>query len=67
VELKSLYWPLIRGDLIVEIELDLGDHSKRFRVERDPTLYEFLNGDIGHLYGKPNFSNKSCVTCTGLL
>jgi hypothetical protein len=51
----------------VETELDLGDRSERFRVERDPTLCELLNGDVGHLCGEPNFENKSCVTCACLL
>jgi hypothetical protein len=45
----------------VETELDLGDSSKRCRVERDPTLYELLNGDVGILCGWLNFRNKSCV------
>jgi hypothetical protein len=31
-------------------------------VERDPTLCEFLNGDVGILCGWPNFENKSCVS-----
>jgi hypothetical protein len=45
--LKSLYCPIICGDLIVETELDLGDRSERIRVERYLTLCELLNGDIG--------------------
>jgi hypothetical protein len=64
---ESLYCSLLHGDLIVETELDLGDRSERFRVERDPTLCELLNGDVGHLCGEPNFENKSCVTCACLL
>jgi hypothetical protein len=64
---KSLYCPLLRGDLILETELDLGDHSERFRVERDLTLCELLNEDVGHLCGELNFGNKSCVTCACLL
>jgi hypothetical protein len=51
----------------VEIELDLVDHSERVRVERDLTLCELLNGDVGHLCGELNFRNKSCVTCACLL
>jgi hypothetical protein len=51
----------------VKIELDLGDPSERFRVKRDPTLCELLNGDVGHLCGETNFENKSCVTCACLL
>jgi hypothetical protein len=35
----------------VEIELDLGDRSKRIMVERDPTLCDLLNGDINILVG----------------
>jgi hypothetical protein len=59
---KSLYCPLLRGDLIVEIELDLGDHLERIRVERDPALCELFNGDVGNICGWPNFEKKSCVT-----
>jgi hypothetical protein len=33
----------------VEIELNLGDHSERIRVERHLTLCELLNGVIGIL------------------
>jgi hypothetical protein len=64
---KSLYCTLLRGDLIVETELDLSDHSDRFIVERDSALCELLNGDVGHLCGELNFGNKSCVTCACLL
>jgi hypothetical protein len=45
----------------VETELDLGDRSERIRVERDPSLYELLNGDVGILCGWLNFGNKSYV------
>jgi hypothetical protein len=48
-------------DLIVETELDLGDHSEWIRVERDPALCELHNGDVGILCGWPNFGKKSCV------
>jgi hypothetical protein len=65
--LKSLYCPLLHGDLIVETELYLSDSSERFRVERDPALCELLNGDVGNLCSEPNFGNKSCVTCACLL
>jgi hypothetical protein len=58
---KSLYCHLLHGDLIVETELDLGDRSERIMVERDLTLCELFNGDIGILCGWPNFWNKSCV------
>jgi hypothetical protein len=37
------------------------------RVERDPTLCEHLNGDVGNLCGWPNFRNKSCVSLCLLL
>jgi hypothetical protein len=59
--LESLYCPLLYGDLIVEIELDLGDHSEWIRVERDPTLCELYNRDVGILCRWPNFGKKSCV------
>jgi hypothetical protein len=45
----------------VEPKLDLGACSERIRVERDPTLCEILNGDVGILCGWLNFRNKSCV------
>jgi hypothetical protein len=45
----------------VKIELDLGDRSQWIRVERDPTLCELHNGDIGILCGWSNFKKKSCV------
>jgi hypothetical protein len=45
----------------VETELDLGDRSEWIRVERDLTLCELHNGDVGILCGWPNFGNKSCV------
>jgi hypothetical protein len=59
---ECLYCPLFYGDLIVETELDLSDHLERFRVERDLTLCELLNGDVVILCGWPNFGNKSCVS-----
>jgi hypothetical protein len=58
---KKLYCPLLYGDLIVKIKLDLGDHSEWIIVERALTLCELHNGDIDILYGWPNFRNKSCV------
>jgi hypothetical protein len=45
----------------VETELDLGDCSEWIRVERDPSLCELHNGDVGILCGWPNFRKKSCV------
>jgi hypothetical protein len=59
--LESLYCRLLCGDLIVETELDLGDHSEWITVERDPTLCELHNGDVGNLCGWLNFRKKSCV------
>jgi hypothetical protein len=43
---KSLYYPLLRGDLVVETELDLGDHSEGIMIEKDPTVCELLNEDV---------------------
>jgi hypothetical protein len=45
----------------VKIELDLGDRLEWIRVERDLTLCELHNGDIGLLCGWRNFRKKSCV------
>jgi hypothetical protein len=53
--------------VIVETELDLGDRSERFRVERDLDLCELLDGDVGHFCDVLNFGNKFCVTCDCLL
>jgi hypothetical protein len=47
--------------MIVETGLDLSDRSEWIRVERDPTLCELHNGDVGILCGWPNFRIKSCV------
>jgi hypothetical protein len=58
---ESLYCPLLCGDLIVEAELDLGDHSEWIRVERDPTLCELHNRDVCIFCRWPNFGKKSCV------
>jgi hypothetical protein len=58
---ESLYCPLLYGDLIVEIKLDLGDCSEWIRVETDPTLCELHDGDVGILYGWVNFRKKYCV------
>jgi hypothetical protein len=46
----------------VETELDLGDHSEWIRVERDSALCELHNGDVGSLYGWPNFRKKFFVS-----
>jgi hypothetical protein len=48
--------------LIVKNEINLGGHSKRFRVERNPVLCGHLNGDVG-IFVVLNFGNKSCVLC----
>jgi hypothetical protein len=45
----------------VKTELDLDDRSEWIRVERDPTLYELHNGDVGILCECSNFRKKSCV------
>jgi hypothetical protein len=58
---ENLYCSLLYGDLIVEIELDLGDRSEWIRIERDSALCELHNGDVGILYGWSNFRKKSCV------
>jgi hypothetical protein len=46
--------------LIVKNWIDLGDHSERFRVERNPVLCGHLNGDVG-IFVVLNFENKSCI------
>jgi hypothetical protein len=51
----------------VKAELDLGDRSECIRVERDLTLCELHNGDIGILCGWPNFRKKSCVLVSLIL
>jgi hypothetical protein len=43
----------------VETKLDLSDHSEWIRVERDPTLCELHNGDVGIICGWSNFGKKS--------
>jgi hypothetical protein len=48
---ESLYYPLLCEDLIMETELDLGNRSEWIRVERDLTLCEVHNGDVGILCG----------------
>jgi hypothetical protein len=61
VDLRKFVFPSFCGDLIVEIKLDLGDHSKWIRVERDSALCELHNGDVGIFCGWPNFKKKSYV------
>jgi hypothetical protein len=58
---KSLYCPLLCGDLIVETKLDLGDRSEWIRIKREPALYELHNGDIDILCEWPNFEKKFCI------
>jgi hypothetical protein len=65
--LKSLHCPLLCGDLIVETELDLSDHSEWIMVERNSALCELYNGDVCMLCGWPNFEKKSCVSHIDLL
>jgi hypothetical protein len=45
----------------VETELDLGDRSEWIMVERDLTLCESHNRDVGIIYLWSNFRKKSCV------
>jgi hypothetical protein len=51
----------------VETKLDLSDRSEWIRVERDPTLCELHNGDVGILCGWLNFGKKSCVSHIDIL
>jgi hypothetical protein len=45
----------------VEAELDLGDRLEWISVERELTLCELHNRDVGILCGWLNFEKKSCV------
>jgi hypothetical protein len=67
VDTKKLYCPLLCGDLIVKTGLDIGDHLEWIRVERDPTLCELHNRDVGILCVCPNFRKKYCVSHIDLL
>jgi hypothetical protein len=67
VVLKSLYCPLLCGDLIVKIKLDIGEHSEWIRVERNLALCELHNRDVGILCGWPDFGKKSYVSHIDLL
>jgi hypothetical protein len=58
---KFVLPPSVWG-LIVKNRIDLGGHSERFRVERNPVLCGHLNGDVG-IFVVLNFGNKSCVLC----
>jgi hypothetical protein len=51
----------------VETELDLGNRSEWIRVERDSTLCELHNRDVGILCGWLNFERKSCVIASLIL
>jgi hypothetical protein len=71
--LKSLYYPLLCGDLIVKTKLDLGDRSEWIRVERDPTLCELHDRDVGILcgcscfiYSSASIQNCQCSTSPGV-
>jgi hypothetical protein len=64
---KSLYCPLLCEDLIVETELDLRDRLEWIRLERDMTLCELHNGDIGIICGWPNIRKKYCVLVSLIL
>jgi hypothetical protein len=46
----------------VKNRVDLGGHSERFRVERNPVLCGYFNGNIG-IFVVLNFGNKLCVLC----
>jgi hypothetical protein len=48
--------------LIVKNRIDLGGHLERFRVERNPVLCGYLNGDVG-IFVVLIFENKSYVLC----
>jgi hypothetical protein len=61
VDPEKFVFPLLYGNLIVETKLDLSDRSELIRVERDSTLCELHNRDVGILCGWPNFGKKSCV------
>jgi hypothetical protein len=45
----------------MKTELYLSDRLEWIRVERDTTLCELHNGDVGILCGWPNFGKKYCV------
>jgi hypothetical protein len=51
----------------MKAEVDLGDRSEWIMVERNPTLCELHNGDVGILYGWTNFRNKSCILVSLIL
>jgi hypothetical protein len=51
----------------METELNLSDRSEWIMVERNLTLCELHNGDIGILCGCPNFRKKSCVLVSLIL
>jgi hypothetical protein len=51
----------------VQTELDLCDRSEWIRVERDPTLCELHNGDVGIICEWPNLWKKSCVLVSLIL
>jgi hypothetical protein len=67
VDPGKLGLPSLCEDLIVKTELDLSDRSEWIKVERDPTLCEFHNRDVGILCGWQNFRKKSCVLVSLIL
>jgi hypothetical protein len=62
LSLKKFVLPFSVWGLMVENQIDLGGHSKRFRVKRNPVLCGHLNGDIC-IFVVLNFRNKSYVIC----
>jgi hypothetical protein len=47
----------------MDTELDLDDRLEWIRVERDLTLYELHNRDVGILCGWPNFEINLVSSC----
>jgi low temperature requirement protein LtrA len=48
----------------VKNQIDLGGHSERSRVERNPVLCGHLNGDVG-IFVVLNFGEKiMCLVCS---
>jgi hypothetical protein len=52
---------------MVEIELDLANRFEWIKIERNMTLCELHNGDVGIIYSLLNFENKSCVIVSLIL
>jgi hypothetical protein len=47
----------------VKTELDLGDRSEWIRVERDPTLCQLHNGDVGIFVGGQTLGRNLVSLC----